>query len=581
MVWEKVPYSNLHNLDLDWIVNRIDNIETAEANASASADAAHNSETAAAESAAAAAESAESASVSAAASGNYADYIEEHALQIDTNTARIDNILVQGTPTEGNAELIDIRVGANGVTYPTAGTAVRTQVLNLSNSIDNIDIALNKTAPSSNLLDPDAIIPNTQIDANGIEEAYNGRNSSGWIPANTGDTVYLSGINSDGQMIALNAVSFLRLAWYNAAKQFIGAATWVNGYTLTAANIAYIRISYVNSTAMAQSPVIAVMFTEPTSVSDIKQYDAGGYHVEDTVARNMIKQIRPDRFVDGWGDSRIANGAGTTSVDKYLSGMLGWYVANHGYGGQGSGEIALRMGAIECYITLENNVITNGDNVITAMRVTHGNATQNVMQNSSSYASGVTCTVGGVDGYLWNYAGTPKFTPAETLAADINVMPMTKVLPNPSVSLLHRFIIIWAGKNDFSNYTASGFYEYLADMVSAIAEHVPHERFVILGETTTSSDPYKYGGAARTVMNNYNNLMARRFPNNFINIQNELVAHGLEMAGITPTETDRSDIASGWLPSSLMSDDTHQNAACRNVIAQIIYNFMKDRSWIE
>lgn len=54
--------------------------------------------------------------------------------QITVQTARLDNLLVQGTPTEGNAELIDIRVGADGTIYPTAGDAVRTQIEDLKNS---------------------------------------------------------------------------------------------------------------------------------------------------------------------------------------------------------------------------------------------------------------------------------------------------------------------------------------------------------------------------------------------------------------------------------------------------------------
>lgn len=50
--------------------------------------------------------------------------------QQDLNTlkARVDNLTANpSTSTEGNAELIDIRVGFDGKTYPTAGTAIRSQ----------------------------------------------------------------------------------------------------------------------------------------------------------------------------------------------------------------------------------------------------------------------------------------------------------------------------------------------------------------------------------------------------------------------------------------------------------------------
>lgn len=56
--------------------------------------------------------------------------IKNKATQADFNKlkARVDNLTqTPARSTEGNAELLDIRVGADGKTYPTAGEAVRGQ----------------------------------------------------------------------------------------------------------------------------------------------------------------------------------------------------------------------------------------------------------------------------------------------------------------------------------------------------------------------------------------------------------------------------------------------------------------------
>lgn len=163
--YDKFPYTNYQELNLDKILQDVGDVQRAEESAKTSADAAAASEHQARFAAVSATDHANAAIDAETEAKAAANQVKESVIQIetnksniqaltgqmnvlsaevsetaeqcDTNTTRIDNILVQGTPTEGNAELIDIRVGADGVTYPMAGDATRGQFLIAHKEINN------------------------------------------------------------------------------------------------------------------------------------------------------------------------------------------------------------------------------------------------------------------------------------------------------------------------------------------------------------------------------------------------------------------------------------------------------------
>ena len=150
-MYDNFPYSNFHDLNTDWIVKKIKDVETSEANAKASEENAKASEQNAKVSelsaqgfalqannhAQYAREQAQAAAQSATEANNY---VTSTRNQVNLLQSRVDNIIPNQTQTEGNTELIDIRVGYNGVTYPSAGDAVRDQINDIYSLYGEIEI---------------------------------------------------------------------------------------------------------------------------------------------------------------------------------------------------------------------------------------------------------------------------------------------------------------------------------------------------------------------------------------------------------------------------------------------------------
>lgn len=110
---------------------------------------------------------------------------------------RITNLatLTEGSTT-GDAELADIRVGADGKTYENAGEAVRGQVSDLKSDLSNLNSEYESTAPAVQLFNSDTCTEGFVI-SNGKLVAFEGYSVSDFIPVYDGSKLYINRVILD------------------------------------------------------------------------------------------------------------------------------------------------------------------------------------------------------------------------------------------------------------------------------------------------------------------------------------------------------------------------------------------------
>ena len=254
---------------------------------------------------------------------NYAtvSQLEEKANEVDLQVerARIDLLTkIENGETEGNTELLDIRVGADGIEYDTAGGAIREQINSIKADYGNY----------ANI----TWIENSFIHSWGTVVESDSYDCTDFIP-------YSSKLKYKVRTKMSNDLS--RLAYYDASKKMIKS---VNLYSATLTefdveqieNCAYVRFSFYKGTNKTDSHNACYFKVDiPNSISDnaiqiaqtenevnnIKNLGFWGYAISKAImiGDSLTSGAYP---TEEWGADAQPNDSIAQNIPYYLKRML-------------------------------------------------------------------------------------------------------------------------------------------------------------------------------------------------------------------------------------------------------------------
>lgn len=145
-----------------------------------------------------------------------------------------------------------------------------------------------------------------------------------------------------------------------------------------------------------------------------------------------------------------------------------------------------------------------------------------------------------------------------------------------------RILVVWAGRNNL-DLDAMDVAIRDTDLIIGHQKSAA-KRALVLSDLNSTTEIAAAGSQGAVVayqkMMRYNRLTSTR--HDYLDVRRFLIDWGLAMAGITPTDTDRGNIANDTVPVSLrdVGDTLHPNLAGYTIVAKLIAQYFAVHGWI-
>ena len=295
--------------------------------------------------------------------------------------------------------------------------------------------------------------------------------------------------------------------------------------------------------------------------------------LEPRVSQNQEPEVTsPSRRIVCWGDS-LTEGTGGEGVTfpKVIEELTGIETINYGVYGECSSLIAARQGGNGQHVENISEIPADTEPVPIKIKGDKDGASELWLTFGDAGVN--PCMIAGVMGELSidPEDSTKYFTRLEAgEAVAINNDNDTFYTHGMLDAREDDILIIWSGSSD--GLVEGMTVDIPIDNIRSMLEYSGCEEYVILDYEAVCLDGR---------FDEWNDALRDAFGEHVLDIREYLLEHGLEDAGIEPTEGDLEDIALGHMPRSIMSDEYHGTGDFYRIIGEQIVEKMRELGYIE